>query len=156
MGAFGQQGDLRVKPLGGSPQRFRDLKRVFVGEDHIPADVLHRRGGGPGVVLRLSTVKTRDEARALFQTYLYVPEAEAARPPKGEYFVHQIVGLRVITAEGESLGTVREVLHTGSNDVYVVRDGSREVLVPALKDVITRIDLDAGTMEVALPPGLLE
>ena len=51
---------------------------------------------------------------------------------------------------------MREVLETGSNDVYVVRQGPREVLVPALKDVVRRIDLDAKTMEVALPPGLLD
>ena len=147
---------MRVKPLGGSTARFRDVKRVFVGEERTPADVLQRRTVGPGVVLRLSTVKDREAARALFQTYLYVPETEAARPPKGQYFVHQIVGLRVVTAEGEPLGTVREVLQTGANDVYVVREGSREVLVPALKDVITRIDLETGTMEVALPPGLVD
>ncbi|HET7768171.1 MAG TPA: ribosome maturation factor RimM [Chloroflexota bacterium] len=159
MGAFGQQGDVRVKPLGGATNRFRDLKRVFLGEDHVPADVLHRRAIHPGVVLRLSTVSSRDEARDLFQTYLYVPEAEAVKLPRGRYFVHQIVGLSVVTTEGEALGSVREVLETGSNDVYVVRApgaNSREVLVPALKDVVKRIDLDAGTMEVALPPGLIE
>ena len=147
---------MRVKPLGGSPERFRDLKRVFVGEEHTPADIVHRRTAGPGAVLRLSTVKNRDAARALFQTYLYVPEAEAAPLPEGEYFVHQIIGLTVVTTEGETLGTVREVLQTGSNDVYLVRQGQREVLVPALKDVVHRIDLEAKTMEVTLPPGLLD
>jgi 16S rRNA processing protein RimM len=147
---------MRVMPLGGSVQRFRDLKRVFVGEEHAPADIQHRRAIGKGAVLRLSTVKSRDAARALFQTYLYVPESEAAPLPAGEYFVHQIIGLTVVTAEGEKLGTVREVLQTGSNDVYVVKQGQREVLIPALKDVVTRIDLDSQTMEVALPPGLLD
>ena len=156
MGAFGQQGDVRVKPLGRSPDRFRQLKRVYLGEERVPADILHRRTIAPGVVLRLSTVKSRETARDLFQTYLYVPETEAARPPKGEYFVHHIIGLTVITTDGETLGTVREVLHTGSNDVYLVRDASREVLIPALKDVVKRIDLEAKTMEVTLPPGLLD
>ena len=156
MGAFGQQGEVRVKPLGGSTNRFRDLKRVYVGEERIPADVLHRRAIHPGVVLRLSTIPSREAAREHFQTYLYVPESEAVKLPKGQYFVHQIVGLRVVTTDGDPLGTVREVLETGSNDVYVVKDGGREVLVPALKDVIKRIDVEAGTMEVALPPGLVD
>ena len=147
---------MRVKPLGGSAQRFRNLKTVFVGEERTPADILHRRVIGKGAVLRLSTIKSREAAREAFQTYLYVPEAEAVPLPEGEYFVHQIVGLTVVTAEGQTLGTVREVLETGSNDVYVVRQGSREVLVPALKDVVRRIDLDAKTMEVALPPGLID
>ena len=156
MGAFGQQGEVRVKPLGGSPSRFRDMKRVFLGEERVPADVLHRRAISPGVVLRLSTITSREAAQEMFQTYLYVPESEAVKLPKGRYFVHQIVGLRVITIEGQELGTVREVVETGANDVYVVREGQREVLVPALKEVIKKIDLDGGTMEVALPPGLLD
>lgn len=147
---------MRVKPLGGSAQRFRNLKTVFLGDERAPADILHRRVIGKGAVLRLSTIKSREAAREVFQTYLYVPEAEAAPLPEGEYFVHQIVGLTVVTVEGETLGTVREVLETGSNDVYVVRQGPREVLVPALKDVVRRIDLDARFMEVALPPGLLD
>ncbi|MGI8422623.1 MAG: ribosome maturation factor RimM, partial [Chloroflexota bacterium] len=149
-------GEVRVKPLGRTPERFRELKRVYVGEDHVPTDVLHRRTAGAGAALRLSTVTNREAARALFQTFLYVPESEAIKLPKGEYFVHQIVGLTIITVDGETLGTIRDVLQTGSNDVYLVKQGKRELLIPAIKDVIKRIDLDAGTIEVALLPGLLD
>jgi 16S rRNA processing protein RimM len=156
MGAFGQRGDLRVKLLGRFPERFREVRRVHVGEDHVPADVVHRKRMGPGVVLRLSTVQSRDAARELFQQYLYVPESEAVKLPAGEYFVHQIVGLKVLTTDGETLGTIREVVETGSNDVYVVDHGGKEVLLPATKEVVKEIDLEAGTMEVALLPGLIE
>ena len=156
MGAFGQRGDLRVKPLGRFPNRFRDVKRVFVGDDRAPADVLHRKAVTQGVVLRLSTVTSRDAARALYQQFLYLPESEAVKLPAGEYFVHQIVGLSVVTTEGQALGTVREVVQTGSNDVYVVREGATEVLIPATKEVVQRVDLDAGVMEVAILPGMLE
>ena len=72
---------MRVKPLGGSAQRFRNLKTVYLGEEHAPADILHRRVIGKGAVLRLSTIKSREAARGMFQTYLYVPEAEAAPRP---------------------------------------------------------------------------
>ena len=156
MGAFGNRGDLRVKPLGRFPNRFRDLRRVYVGEDRAPADILHRKTIDPGVVLRLSTVNSRDAARDLYQQFLYVPETEAVKLPEGEYFVHQIVGLTVITTEGRTLGPIREVIETGSNDVYLVRHEGKEVLIPATKEVIRRVDLDAGTMEVALLPGLLD
>jgi 16S rRNA processing protein RimM len=100
------------------------------------------------VILRIDGVKTRDEARALFGQYLFVPESEAVRLPEGEYFVHQIIGLNVVTTGGEALGTVRDVMETGSNDVYVVRARGKEILLPAIKDVVKRVDLDAGTMEV--------
>ena len=156
MGTFGPRGDLRVKPLARNPGRFRELRTVYIGDERRPAAVLHRRPYGEGVILRLETVTTRDEARALYGEFLYVPESEAVKLPEGEYFVHQIIGLTVVTTEGQTLGTVRDVVETGSNDVYVVRGGGKEVLLPALKDVIKRVDLDARTMEVALLPGLLD
>jgi 16S rRNA processing protein RimM len=156
MGVFGPRGEVKVKPLGRFPQRFRELRRVYVGEAHAPAAILHRRVGERAITLRLDAVTSREAARDLIGTYLYVPEAEAVKLPKGEYFVHQIVGLRVLAAEGEALGTVADVLETGSNDVYVVQGPRGEILVPALQDVIRAVDLDAGTMTVALPPGLLD
>ena len=145
-----------MKPLGRYPERFRELRQVFVGDERRSAAVLHRRPYGEGVILRLEAVTTREDARTLFGQYLYVPESEAVKLPAGEYFVHQIVGLTVVTTEGETLGTVRDVVETGSNDVYVVRRGGKEVLLPAIKDVIKRVDLEARTMEVALLPGLAD
>ena len=68
---------------------------------------------------------------------------------------HQVLGLRVESASGESLGVLSEVLFTGSNDVYVVDDGEREVLIPVLEDVIREVDLAAGKMVVRLPEGLI-
>jgi 16S rRNA processing protein RimM len=155
-GVFGPRGEIKVRPLGRFPQRFRELRHVYVGEEHRPAVVLQRRLGDKSVVLRLDMLTSREAARDLIGTYLYVPESEAIQLPKGEYFVHQIVGLDVVTAEGEALGSIADVLQTGSNDVYVVQGPRGEVLVPALKDVIQNIDLDAGTMTVALPPGLVD
>ncbi|MGH2367127.1 MAG: ribosome maturation factor RimM [Chloroflexota bacterium] len=156
MGTFGPRGELRVQPLGRFPQRFRELRRVYVGEDFQPAAVTHRREYGRGLILRLDTVKSRDAARDLYGQYLYLPEAEAVPLPDGEYFVHQIVGLAVRTTDGEELGTVREVLQTGSNDVYVVRGPRGEVLLPATKEVIKDVDLAGGTMLVELLPGLVD
>lgn len=106
--------------------------------------------------MRLDTIVTRDAARALIGQALYVPEAEAVALPKGEYFVHQIVGLTVVTTAGEALGTVAEVLETGSNDVYAVRGPRGEVMIPALKEVIKEVDLAAGRMVVDPLPGLLD
>ncbi|HEX2033244.1 MAG TPA: ribosome maturation factor RimM [Chloroflexota bacterium] len=156
LGTYGSHGELRVQPLGRFPQRFRELRRVYVGESFAPAAVIQRRPHGQGLILRLDTVQSRDAARALYGQYLYVPEAEAVDLPEGEYFVHQIVGLEVRTAEGEVLGRVAEVLETGSNDVYVVQGPRGEVLLPATKEVIKAVDVPGGTMLVELLPGLLE
>lgn len=108
------------------------------------------------ILLRLDSVTDRTAAAELRGTYLYVPESEAVALPPGEYFVHHIVGLTVMTLGGETLGTVAEVLHTGSNDVYVVRRDGREILLPATKEVVREIDLEAQIMRVELLPGLLD
>jgi 16S rRNA processing protein RimM len=156
LGAFGPRGELKVQPYSRQPQRFRTLRRVYVGEEHAPAQVLHRRPHDGHIILRLDTVRSRDAARTLHGTFLYVPEAEAVKLPEGEYFVHQIVGLEVVTEQGESLGRVAEVLSTGSNDVYVVHGPRGEVLLPATREVIREIDLDAGCLRVHLLPGLID
>jgi 16S rRNA processing protein RimM len=108
------------------------------------------------MILRVDVVTTREQARELAGQYVYVPLTEAIPLPEGEYFVHDIVGLRVLTEEGEPLGEVREVLSTGSNDVYVLRGARGEVLLPATREVIKRIDLEEGQMIVHLLPGLID
>jgi 16S rRNA processing protein RimM len=77
--------------------------------------------------------------------------------PEGHYYIFQLVGSRVYTTGGEFLGILTEVLTTGANDVYVVKGtGKKEILIPALKDVVRKIDLARREMTVALPPGLLD
>jgi 16S rRNA processing protein RimM len=151
---------VRVRPLGRFPQRFRELRRIYLGETRQPAEILHRRiyrsGNQDGVVMRVDVLSSREAARERIGEYVYVPESEAVPLPEGEYFVHQIVGLAVRTVSGEPLGTVREVLQTGSNDVYLVKGAHGEVLLPATKEVLKAVDLAGGTMTVQLLPGLVE
>jgi 16S rRNA processing protein RimM len=90
-------------------------------------------------------------------TLIQVPLAEAIPLQEGEYFEHQVLGLSAWTVEGENLGEVAEIIYTGANDVYVIRSPGptrREILVPALEDVVLEIDLEARRMTVALPEGL--
>ena len=106
------------------------------------------------LVAKLAGVDDREAALALRGAYLQVPIDEAVSLPEGRYYWHQIIGLSVETGEGRTLGTISDILETGSNDVYVVRRDGGELLVPALKTVIRRVDLSAGRMVVDLPPGL--
>ena len=156
VGAFGVRGQLKVVPTGRSPERFQQLRHLYVGETHDLCEIEHCRLRGSEALLKLKGIDTREAAVAQRYVYLYVPESEALELPPGEYFVHQIVGLQVFTEEGETLGTVEEVLSTGANDVYVVPGPRGEVLIPALKTVIRTVDLATGQIIVALPPGLLE
>lgn len=88
---------------------------------------------------------------------LFVPGSDLPRLAAGTYYHWEIVGLEVVTDEGESLGRVTEILKTGANDVYVVQTpGSPEILIPAIEPVVREIDLEAGIMRVHLLAGLRE
>lgn len=156
MGAFGPRGDVRVQPFSDQPGRFQLIKRVFIGPELLPARVLGRGVHGLGITLRLDKVTTREHAKRLFGTLLYVPEAEAVKLPPGEYFVHQLIGSTVVTDSGDDLGKIAEILRTGGNDVYVVRGPRGEVLIPSIPDVVKSVDVVTRVVTVTLMPGLLD
>ena len=106
-------------------------------------------------LMTLGGVNDLTRAQGLKGYLLQVPAEQLPALPAGRYYIYQLVGLKVWEND-VCYGTLTEVLQPGSNDVYVVKEGSREILVPALKTVIISVDLCAGRMEVVLPPGLLE
>jgi 16S rRNA processing protein RimM len=155
-GAHGVRGELRCEVITDFPDRLKRTHRLYSGETHTPLDVERARlQGGRGAILKIVGIDSREDAERLRGQMLYVPEADAVPLSKGTYFWHQIIGLRVRSLEGQDLGTVTEILQTGSNDVYVVRDGQRETLIPAIKDVVKEIDLTAGVMTIEVVEGLL-
>jgi len=153
LGPHGLRGEVRVQILTDFPERFGLLKTVYVGEDHSPMVVEDQRVLGGRAVLKLEGIDHLPEAEELRGLLIHIPVGEAMALEEDQYYVHQIVGLEVWTREGEYLGRVAEVLETGSNDVYVVRDGE-EILIPALSDVILDVDLEKGRVEVQLMKGL--
>jgi len=126
-----------------------------VGEEHAAYAVRRARVHESQVLLTLVGVDDRDAAEALRGQWIYVAIEDALPLGEGEYYHFQIVGLQVITAEGEALGRVSEILPTGANDVYVIQGPRGEILVPALEGVILNVDLPNGRMIVRLPEGLL-
>jgi 16S rRNA processing protein RimM len=105
---------------------------------------------------RFAGVTTRDVAESLTGQELFLPEDQLPQLEEGEYYHYQLVGLQVETTDGASLGIVGKIIPTGSNDVYVVEKDGREILIPAIEEVIVSIDLQAGRMQVALPEGLTD
>jgi len=80
---------------------------------------------------------------------------QAKKLPQGSYYEYELIGLKVFSGPERCLGEITEVLATGGNDVYVVRHENGEILIPALKRIVTRVDVKQGRMEVTLPEGLL-
>lgn len=148
--AHGIQGDLRIIPLTDFPERFAALREVMVGDELLHVERVKPQG--KNVLVRFREYAVREEAQKLTGRLLTVARADAAPLDEGEYYVFDIVGLTVYDEEDNELGTVENVLRTGSNDVYAVRsEDGREILIPALRAVVREIDVPGGRMTVRFP-----
>lgn len=152
---FGIRGEVKVRVESDDPERFTLLDTVYLGEKlrlyHVEGARIHQGAA----LLQLRGIADRNAAEGLRDQFVYVAMEDALPLEEGEYYVHQIEGLTAVTANGERLGTVREVLVTGANDVYVIDGAQGEILLPAIPDVILGVDLEAGTITVQIPDGLL-
>ena len=148
--AHGIHGDLRIIPLTDFPERFSALREVMVGDELL--HVAHVKPQGKNFLMRFREYAVREEAQRLTGRLLTVAREEAAPLDEGEYYVFDIVGLTVYDEEDNELGSVENVLRTGSNDVYAVRsEDGHELLIPALRAVVQSIDVPGGRMTVRLP-----
>lgn len=157
-GSYGVKGWVKVAPLTDFPERFAALKRVSLS-DPTGVRVMEVEASRPhqhGYVLKLKGIETPEEARTLTHVLLKIDETELYPLPEGVYYHFQLEGLEVYDCKLGRLGTLTEILETGANDVYVINSPRfGEILIPALKEVVLRVDLHAGLMEVALLPGLV-
>jgi 16S rRNA processing protein RimM len=153
--AHGVHGEVAVLPLSIVESRFQPGSRLFLGEsDARPVTVRTARPHRDRLIVAFEEVGDRTEAEALRAEYLFVPAEAAPELPQGEYWPHQLVGCAVVTDHGTLLGEVREVIHTAANDVWLAGAGSREVLIPALRDVVTSVDLKERRIVVREIAGL--
>lgn len=153
LGVHGLWGGLRIEVYTDVPHRF-DVENTLYIESN-PYKISECSPSNPGhLILSFHGITTQSQARVLTGLWITVPASEVPELPPGEFYHFQLLDLRVLTEEGEELGTVSEILETGSNDVYIVSGNGGEILVPALADVVKEIDLDQGVMVVSLPDGL--
>ncbi len=153
LGVHGLQGGVRAKVLSDVPHRFDVGQNLYI-RDEAYSITSSARTPSAQVILKFQGIDSSDDARRLVGELLTVPLASVPSPPEGEYFHFQLLGLRVLTEEGEDLGRVSEILETGSNDVYIVSGEAGQLLIPALVDVIRKVQLDEGIMVVRLFDGL--
>ncbi len=153
LGAFGVRGEVRIRLETDVLANLEAGRRVNVGPNRDPAEI---EDFHPGIKprLKLRGVRTREEARDLRGNEISVPLAEAAPLPEGSYYGVELIGVRVVARTGETIGTLREVMATGSNDVYLVRGPAGEVLVPAIPDVVQEFDPDGRVLTIDLIEGL--
>ena len=107
------------------------------------------------LLLSLEGVGDRTSAEAFRGISLMMPVADLPKLEPGSYYHRDLLGMRVVTSAGRDLGLLDEILETGANDVYVVRDGKREVLLPAVQSVIKNVDVKSRVVTADPLPGLL-
>lgn len=157
LGPVGVEGEMRVQALTDFPERFEGLQSIHVGDNLRPYPVrMAQVERGVNVLLKLAGVDSADAARALAGQELAVPIEQAVQLEPDRFYWHEIVGLDVWTDTGVNLGKVQQVVRTGSNDVYVVGVGAKEILIPAIEEVVKKIDVQSGTMTVHLIPGIAD
>lgn len=153
LGAFGVRGEVRVRLETDVLANLSAGRRVYVGPSRRATEI-EAFHAGVKPRLKLRGVSTREEARDLRGAEIAVPLGEAEPLPDGSYYGVEMIGVRVVALTGDLVGTLREVLTTGSNDVYVVRGPDGEVLVPAIPDVVRSFDPEGRVLMIDLIEGL--
>ncbi len=152
----GLQGEMTMQVITDFPGRLRPGKIVFVGNEHIQHTIRSRRRYANDLLIALEGCDTPEEAGELRNQFVYVRSDMIPDLPEDEYYHHQLLGLQVVSDEGQALGILVQILETGANDVYIVRpERGAEILLPAIDSVILQVDLAQGEMKVHVLPGLL-
>lgn len=152
---FGTSGEIKVIVLTEFPERLDAGKDIRVRDANGSERKFHidrSRDHKTGRVLKLQNVDSREDAESLRACEIVIAPEELNPLADGSYYVFELIGLRVVSEDGREWGKVADVLQAGANDVYITTTG---LCVPALKDVVAKIDLESGEMLIRAYPGLL-
>ncbi len=153
----GVHGEVVAEILTDFPERLIPKRAIYIGEKHVKQVIASQRPHNEGLLLGFEGITTPEQAGRFRNQILSIAASEASELPDGEYYFHELFDLEVMDEAGKLLGRLTDILETGANDVYVVTGASgRELLIPAIPEVILEVDLDANTMKVHLLPGLVD
>lgn len=154
----GVHGEVKVYPTTDDVKRFKRLKEVILdtGKEHMDLEIESVKFVKQFAVLKFRGYDNMDEVEKFRRKSLFVPRENAVRLGKDEYFIADLMGLKVLDEKEQDIGVLREVIETGANDVYAIdlKDG-RELLLPAIKQCILAVDVEAGVIRVHILEGLL-
>ena len=155
----GIRGEVKVAPLTEWPERFQEFRSIYVepeGENGEWMEIERARVQGRRIILKLSGIDDRDRADSIRGFILKVDKETCPPLPEGQYYISDLIGMRVVTMAGEEIGLLVDVLNMPSQDVYVVEADGREILIPGVKAFIKRVDVENKMMIIETIPGLLE
>jgi 16S rRNA processing protein RimM len=156
---IGTRGEVKVVPLTDDTERFVNLRSVWVGRSASSAcerSLISVRTDRSHVVVQVDEIRTVDEAEHLRDEYLFVPMENRIPLQKGKYFIDDVIGCEVVTEEQKNIGIVTDLLTLPIDDVWVVRNESHEILIPAVKEIIRQVDVEKKRIIIHALEGLLE
>jgi 16S rRNA processing protein RimM len=165
-GVHGLRGGLRFRPDYPESESIQSLERIFLSDsDADTASVGDAREyriiavaqlGRGTLRVMLEGIVDANLAEPLKRNNVFADESDLPPPEENEFYFRDVIGCEVIATDGRRIGVVEEIIATGANDVFVVRDGDKEVLVPAIDDVVKEIDVEAKRVVIEAIEGLLD
>lgn len=161
----GLKGDVKVFPTTDDVNRFKQLKKALIhnakkknNEEYIDIEIENCKFFKNMVILKFKGINDINDVEKYKGYDIYVTRANAVPLDEGEYYIADLIDLKVLTEDGEELGILYDVLTTGANDVYEVKlkDSDKEVLIPAIKQCILNVDMEKREMTVHLLEGLMD
>lgn len=157
----GVRGELKIIPLTDDAKRFDKLKWAYISQDisenmeryNVEKVRYHKNF----VYLKFKEISSLDQGEKFKNSYIIIDRKDAVTLPKDSFFICDLVGMDVFEESGQALGKLKEVIKTGSNDVYIVKNqNGSEILIPALKSVVKDVSIEDNKMVVNLPEGLID
>ncbi len=157
--SHGIKGEAKIYPTTDDVRRFSDLSACYLENkgEMIRLDITHVKYVKGMPVVQFSQFASIDDVMKFKNHDIYIPREEAVELDEDEYYIADLIDLRVVSDTGEELGILTDVMETGSNDVYIVTtEKGKELLIPAIRDCILGIDFETNTMTIHVMPGLLD
>lgn len=154
----GIRGEVKVFPTTDDAARFRELKQVLLdtGKEKLCLEIENVKFFKQFVILKFRGYDNINDIERYKRCALFVNRSDAAPLYEDEYYIADMIGMRVVTDEGEDFGILKDVMETGANDVYVIEHPSAgEVLIPAIKECILDVDIPDGLMRIHVMKGLI-
>jgi len=151
----GLHGEIIMDVHTDFPERMKSGRKLFVGDEHKPVTLASVRPHQSGLLVKFKNIETSEDAGMFRNQWVFVKKADAPPLPAGTIYQHEMIGFEVVDENDNPLGELVEILETGANDVYVVRDDSgKEILLPAIPSVILDLQPARRLVRVHLLDGL--
>lgn len=155
----GVRGEAKVFPTTDDPKRFEKLGEVIIrkNDTEIKTKVDGVRYANHLIIVKFACFDAPEEVRGFLQADVMIDRKDAVPLEEGEYYIADLIGMKVISDEGKELGMLKDVLQTGANDVYIVNgENGKELLFPVIPDCIKKVDLENNIVTVHIMNGLLD